>query len=207
MLDEVTGQLNDKLRTVPAARGETARAVTKDVVAVQVPYAYRLNPERYVLVAGHIHLREATETRSRYRRKLQEMLVDSKETVRAALRLEALGKEGILSLKNGLHSQHALVRFSSAEALAYLECPAGAEELARLAEQYEVLRVGCLTALAGMEESIAQVKLTELLSSSVPEVRYGAFRALRILDDRAAVVQGELLADTFWLHPVAPHSS
>ena len=45
----------------------------------------------------------------------------------AAIRLEALGKESLPTLKKGLSSQHPLVRFTSAEALAYLESTAGAE--------------------------------------------------------------------------------
>jgi hypothetical protein len=39
------------------------------------------------------------------------------------------------------------------------------------------------------------------------ESGYGAFRALRALDERDEAVQGELLNDTFWLHKVAPGSA
>ena len=44
-------------------------------------------------------------------------------------------------------------------------------------------------------------------SSPSPETRYGAFRALRALDERAPAVAGELLNESFWLHRVAPQSA
>src|SRR5207253_10648914 len=114
-----------------------ARAITKDAIYVQVPYAYRLNPERYLQVAMKIPLHGARENGGRYPHQLREMLLDPAHTIAAALRLEALGKEAVGPLKDGLKSRHALVRFSAAEALAYLDCGAGGEELAKLAEQYE----------------------------------------------------------------------
>jgi hypothetical protein len=206
VLDDVTTQLNDKFKLPTLGKGETARAVTKDVVYVQVPYAYRLNPERYLEVAMKIPLREVPEKRKHYREQLQEMLLDPGHTIAAALRLEALGREAIPILKEGLKSGHALVRFAAAEALAYLDCGAGGEELARLAEHYEGVRAYCLTAMASMDAAVCYLRLSELLSSPDAEVRYGAFRALRMLDDQAAAVHGEMLGESFWLHKVAPKS-
>src|SRR5262249_27303930 len=121
--------------------------------------------------------------------------------------LEALGNDTIGVLKTGLKSEHVLVRFASAEALAYLGDPAGAEELATQAVEQPMLRCFCLTALASLDESICFVRLHELLANSSAEVRYGAFRALRALrsQDRADhEIQGEQLNESFWLHTVAP---
>src|SRR5262249_40064306 len=160
---------NDKFKP-PQARGETAKAVSSNVVYAQVPYAYHLNPERYLRVARLIPLRENLEMRGRYRKRLEEMLQDPATTVRAALRLEGLGRESIAALQKGLQSQSPLVRFSAAEALAYLGSTSGGEELARLAAQYDALRVYCLTALASLDESVSHVKLTELLASTEPEL-------------------------------------
>src|SRR5207244_9284215 len=122
----------------------------------------------------------------------------------AALRLEALGTDSIPALKLGLESEHVLVRFAAAEALAYLGCPACGEELARLVEQQPALRAYSLTALASLNEAVSHVKLTELLGSKSAETRYGAFRALRALDEHDATVQGEMLNESFWLHRLAP---
>ena len=45
----------------------------------------------------------------------------------------------------------AEVRFTAAESLAYLDCGTGAEELGKLAEQYDALRAYCMAALASLE--------------------------------------------------------
>ena len=208
MLNAVTNEINDKgpdkYRLPTLGKGETARAVTKEMIYLQLPPAYRLNAERYLLVSRLVPLREAPEGKGRYREHLREMLLDPAYTVRAALRLEALGKESIPILKEGLGSRHTLVRFAAAEALAYLNCGAGGDELARLAQQYEVLRAYSLMALASMDAAVSYLRLSELLASPDAEVRYGAFRALRLLDSGASAVQGELLAESFWLHKVVP---
>ncbi|MCI0465352.1 MAG: flagellar basal body P-ring protein FlgI [Gemmataceae bacterium] len=210
VLDDVATRLNDKFTQPTLGRGDTAKVATKDVIAVHIPYAYRFNPERYLRVAMKIPLREAPELRGRYRDHLRRMLHDPKQTIVAALRLEALGRESLPVLKEGLKSEELLVRFASAEALAYLECASGVEELARLAQSQDALRAYCLTALASLDEAVTQFKLTELMACSDVEVRYGAFRALRLSSDRDDApegVAGELLGDSFWLHKVAPDSA
>src|SRR5262249_44827588 len=64
-----------------------------------------------------------------------------------------------------------------------------------------------LTALASLNEGVCRMKLQELLGATMPEVRYGAFRALRTLDDRDPTVRGEEINKSFWLHRVAEESS
>jgi hypothetical protein len=117
--------------------------------------------------------------------------------------LEALGADSIPVLKTGLDSEHVIVRFCSAEALAYLDSPSCGQELARLVETQPLLRAYCLTAMASLDQAICHVKLAELLASPIPEARYGAFRALRALDEKDATLHGELLNKSFWLHHVA----
>ena len=185
ILNEMTQQLNQKQEQA-LGQGEMARAINKEMVYLRVPYAYRYNPERYLRVARLIPLYEEPEHKGKYRNRLQKMLLDPSDTLgifRAALRLEALGKESIPALKNGLESEHYLVRFASAEALAYLECATGIEELAKLAEQYPNLRLYAMIALSSMDEGICRTKLTEMLSKDDAALRCGAFRALRLLDE------------------------
>src|SRR5262249_38343704 len=144
---------------------------------------------------------------TKYRRRLEEMLLDPAHTVSAALRLEALGRDSIPALERGLKSENVLVRFMSAEALAYLESTSGVEELAKLSDRHDVLRAYGLTALASLNEHVCRTRLEELMRSPNAEMRYGAFKALRIMDEgfgRSAVVKGELLNDAFWLHRAAP---
>jgi hypothetical protein len=69
------------------------------------------------------------------------------------------------------------------------------------------MRGFALTAMASLDEPVSRVKLGELLSAEDAQTRYGAFRALRSLDEHDSAVQGELLAESFWLHKTAPGSA
>lgn len=207
VLDEVKSQINRKLQQTLGTSNEVAKAANRELIYVNVPWEYRLNSERYLRVLCKIPLAEDPKTKLPYRQKLQKMLLDPGQTIAAALRLEALGKESVPMLKKGLQSEEPLVRFSAAEALAYLRSTAGVAELALLADRHPQLRAYCLTALASMDENVCHTKLTELLASANAETRYGAFRALQILNDPNPAIKGELVGGTFWLHRVAPHSA
>jgi hypothetical protein len=183
-----------------------AVAKTTSYLVLGVPHHYRLNLPRYLRVVRLIPFEGVPPESGPYRLWLKEALLDPAHTVTAALRLEALGGDAIPTLKLGLDSNHPVVRFASAEALAYLDCPACGEELAKVVQQQPLLRAYALTALASMDEAVSHVKLHELLASPVAESRYGAFRALRALDEREPAVAGELLNDSFWLHRAAPNS-
>jgi hypothetical protein len=209
LLDDITRQLNEKHQQ-NMGRGELAKAVSESVINLRVPYAYRFNAERYLRVARLTPLRETTEQQGNYRRRLQKMLLDPAETIRASLRLEALGKESLPALKHGLESEHPLVRFAAAEALAYLGNTAGVEELARLAERHAELRMYCLMALSSLDEGICRAKLAEMLTADDASLRCGAFRAMRLVQDDKGLrkeLGGEVLGNSFWLHHVAPQSS
>jgi hypothetical protein len=186
--------------------GEVAEAKTKAFLVLKVPLQYRYNLPRFMRVVRLIPWQEAPAPDSLYGRKLARDLANPARAVTAALRLEALGNQSVAALKQGLQSTHTLVRFAAAEALAYLGNPAGGDELARLIESQPHLRAYCLTALTSLDESISHVKLGELLASADTEVRYGAFRALRALDEHDPAVQGELLNDSFCVHRVARQS-
>jgi hypothetical protein len=205
---------------------EVAVAKTKGTIELNVPEQYRHNLPRFLRVVRAIPVREtsrvndlhvnsltgpgaqtlAATTRSSYGQKLAEELLDPARTIIAAIRLEALGEESSPFLKKGLQSTHDLVRFASAEALAYLDCPSGGEELGRLVEKQPALRAFCLTALASLNQSVSQVELTRLLNSPSPETRYGAFRALRARDEGDSEARGEFLNDSFHFYRVASES-
>jgi hypothetical protein len=203
---------------VPTDQVAVARmSGNRAVVILNVPPQYRLNLPRYLRVVRLIPLREGVDTKGKstaapagahatYRRRLESDLLDPARTVTAALRLEAVGTDSVPALKAGLESKHPLVRFCAAEALAYLDSPSGGAVLAGCVEEHPVLRAFSLTALASLDQGISHVKLRDLLASPKPETRYGAFRALRALDERDPAAQGELLNRGFWLHRVAPTS-
>jgi Flagellar P-ring protein/HEAT repeats len=221
LLDDVTHQINEKFEPTSLGQsGDAAKAIGKDVVNVRVPYAYRYNPERYLRVARLIPLVEDADSHGKYRRLLHTMLQDPnpKVCIRAALRLEALGKESVAALQQGLTSGHAAVRFAAAEALTYLGSTSGVDELARAAVEQPDVRAYALIALAGLIESACRHKLQELLSAGDAEVRAGAFEALRLtyagdcrnekeLDAAMERRLGGENLQAFWLHQVAPQGA
>ena len=56
-------------------------------------------------------------------------------------------------------------------------------------------------------EAISHVELRNLLNQTSAEARYGAFHALRSLDERDEAIKGEQLNGSFWLHHVAPQAT
>jgi hypothetical protein len=203
VLDEVDRKINEKFSMGGINKDQMAHAVNKDVIQIKVPYEYRLDPDRYLHVLCKIPLSMTPEQGGKYRNRLHQLVLDPKETVAASLRLEALGTESIPALKKGLTHDSTLVRFASATALAYLGSTSGIEELARLAERYDSLRGQCLTALAGFDEAMSATRLSEMMASPKPQLRYGAFRALLALNEANPDLRGEFLNDAYWLHHVA----
>jgi flagellar basal body P-ring protein FlgI len=215
-LGSLTALIADRINSTFSAglRGalDTRLASTSDKysVALRVPAQYRLNLERYLRVVRLIPLGESADMPSSkgedhrsYRQRLSEDLLDPAKTVVSALRLEALGPKSIPALREGLKSNHPLVRFTSAEALAYLGSPACGEELAQVVMQYPMLRVFALAALASLDEAICHIKLQELVHADLDdEARIGSFRALFALSPSDPLIRGDLLGDSFWLHRV-----
>ena len=211
----VSGMISDQINeTFQISKGDPSAVIasTKNNISVslRVPTQYKLNHPRFLRVVRLIPTKEndagiGGQGRANYIKKLNEDLMDPSRCVTAALRLEALGQETINTLKNGLKNEHPLIRFSSAEALAYLGSPSCGEELARSVIDQPMLRAFSLTAMASLDEAICQVKLREILYSCTDdETRYGAFRALRALDEKNETIQGEFLNESFWLHRVSP---
>jgi hypothetical protein len=206
-------RINQTFQAGFAGNPGTSVAAARDKVGImlRVPPQYRLNTPRFLRVVRLIPMTDAVDVPSTkgadhrsYRQKLADDLLDPRRTVTAALRLEALGQNSKPALKKGLESAHPLVRFCSAEALAYLGDPSCGEELAAAVAAQPALRAFGLAAMASLDEAICHVKLRELLQGAKDdETRYGAFRALRSLNENDPLVRGELLNEAFWLHRVA----
>jgi hypothetical protein len=208
VVQRVAQRINETFHGSPGGAGNgLATAKTKTFLVLQVPLQYRYNLGRFMRVVRLIPVAETPAADSPYHRRLEADLLDPARTVTAALRLEALGAGSIAVLKQGLQSEHALVRFSAAEALAYLGDSACGEELAHLVDHEPTMRSYGLAALASLDEAVSHVKLRELLLARDAETRYGAFWALRSLDEHDPAAQGELLNDSFWLHRTAPGSA
>ncbi len=207
LLGAVQAQLKRKSEGFGHDATDMARAVSKELIEIRVPFNYRYNAERYIRVVRLTPLREENDALARYRQRLEKMLEDPKETLRAALRLEAAGGDNEQVLKNGLSHGHPLVRFACAEALSYLGSTAGVDVLGDLARQHSVLTSYCLVALANLDEGVCRMKLAELLRDENPEVRGGAFNALCMVDPTDAALGGESMGGQFTLHRVASGTS
>ena len=205
MAGTMAARLNEAFPPPGGERTKTANAVNKDVVLVQVPPAYRLNHRRFLLAARQTPLVPMRPGDPR-RQKLEAELLDPETAIPAAIRLEAIGADVQSALRVGLESQSPWVRFAAAESLAYLGSTAGAGELARLAEQHPGLRSHCLTALATIDDGVSTDRLAELMAHPDPELRYGAFVALRSANPNHAALNGKHAKAGYWVHHVAPDS-
>jgi hypothetical protein len=213
---QIAARINDVFDGGLRGSGGMAVARATDPVAIplRVPVQYKLNQPHYLRVVRAIPLYDIADrpddrpdSRS-YRKRLADDLLDPARTITSALRLEALGPSSVPALLPGLKSPQLLVRFSAAQSLAYLNSPSAAEELARIVKHEPMLRAFALTALASLDEAVAENRLQELLTASDDDViRYGAFRALRARNEHNPHVEGRFLNNSFWLHRTAPNTA
>jgi hypothetical protein len=131
---------------------------------------------------------------------LARQLADPVTAPAAALRLEAIGKDAIPTLREALESDDAEIRFAAAEALAYLGESLAASHLAEAARTLRSARPAALAALSVLDDARGIDALEDLLTSRSAETRYGAFRALQRLDPGMPLVLGEQLGDACRLH-------
>jgi hypothetical protein len=160
-----------------------AVAKTDEFLTLSVPKTYHHNQYRYFQVIERLPMIDTPELRAGRQEKWAAELLDPKTAGQAALKLEGIGRNASDALKKGLESPHAPVRFFSAEALAYLNDPAGAEILAEAAKDHPEFRAFALAALAAMDQPASVLQLRRLMDLPDPKVRYGAFDALRTLDE------------------------
>jgi flagellar basal body P-ring protein FlgI len=204
--EQVAARLNETFHAGEGAGTKVAIAKHKDLVAVAVPPRYRLNRPHYMRVVWAVPLTPPADT-ARYVRELEEKLQRPETALAAAIKLEALGQPGMPALKNALTSEYPLVRFASAEALAYLGNTAAAEPLAKIAAEHPALQAYALTALAALDDALGASMLEELLIAKEPELRYGAFRALREVDPTADSVHGVSASRAYSIHEVGKGGS
>jgi len=181
----------------------------RPMVLVNVPPAYRLNHDRFLLVARQVPLVPLAAT-DPARERLKQDLLHPETAVTAAVKLEAMGADAEDILRIGLEHENApWVRFAAAQSLVYLGKANGqvAAELGRLAAAHPAVRTHCLTALASQDDSPCLEQLAELMRKGDPVLRYGAFAALRAANDNHEAVRPRPLAGSpYALHLVAADS-
>ncbi|MBN2295592.1 MAG: flagellar basal body P-ring protein FlgI [Pirellulales bacterium] len=179
-----------------------AAAKTEKYVDLQVHPRYKDNVGRYISVVRSVAIHESEAQRRERLTLLERQLCDPITSAHAALQLEAIGRLGIDTLKEGIASKDPEVRFRAAESLAYLDVDCAAEILGQMAQEQPAFRVFALTALSAMEGYAPHEQLTNLLSVRSAETRYGAFRALWSMNPLDAMVRGESLGGQFSYHVI-----
>ncbi len=188
--------------TIRGARRGVATPKTDRFIQLEVPPAYRHDLARYIRVVQCVAVIEPPEGRHSRLQLLARQLTDPVTAPAAALRLEAIGKDAIPILRQGLDSKDAEVRFAAAEALAYLGESVAASHLAEAAANLRSARPAAIAALGVLDDANGIDALQGLLANRSAETRYGAFRALRNIDASMALVKGEQLGDACSLHVV-----
>jgi len=200
--EQVAKRINETFHAGDSESHKVATAKHKDLVAVAVPARYRLNRPHYMRVVWAVPLSPPTNAES-YVLEWEEKLNRPETALAAAIRLEGLGAPGIPALNRSLTSDYPLVRFAAAEALAYQGQTSAAETLHKAASEHPALQAYALTALATLDDALGMSKLEDLLSAKEPELRYGAFRALREIEPNGDLIKGEWAKRSFVIHNVA----
>ncbi len=160
-------------------------------IVLDVHPLYKNNFPRYLQVIRHIAFREQPTARRIRMQRLKAELLTPETSEEAALQLEGIGKDAIPLLKAGLLSPLLECRFQAACALAYLGEPDGVTVLAETVRDERAFRVYALAALSVIDDADAHLALRKLTNDSSMETRYGAFRALWVLNKNDPFIRGE----------------
>lgn len=163
-------------------------------IAITAVPKYRLDPAHFSNVILATGFNENDLERKERIDGCKRLLADRATAKRAAAELEALGTpEAIDVLLEGLSSLDLEIRFYSAYSLAYLDRKEAIPILVDIAKQEPAFRPLCVIGLTITEVELARDYLIQLLQEKEPELRFGAFLALRDRNNGDLVVQGERL--------------
>src|SRR5690606_27923038 len=184
MANRITKRIGDRFSSPDeyGIRRPLAKFVTDSRIELEMHPAYRENYPRYLEVIRSIAFNEKEVERHLRMQRLREELRQGPTSFEASLQLEAIGREAVPILKDGLNAATLEARFHAATALAYLGEADGVEVLYEAADKERALRVFALAAMTALENGEAHDQLTRLLDHESIETRYGAFRALTTLN-------------------------
>lgn len=172
---------------------------TDKYIELVVHPRYKDNVERYMRVVRALPIKETPAQAVARLALLERQLLDPITAAVAAIKLEALGKEGVKALAKGAAAEDPEVCFYAAEALAYLDEGAAVAPLAKAA-RHPAFRAYALTALSAMDDYAAGEALRDLLEVESAQTRYGAFRALWAMNSNDPLVCGESMNGLFSYH-------
>jgi len=167
-----------------------AEAKTDQMIVLSVHPRYKDNYPRYLQVIRSIAFRETTVSQRVRVQHLHDELLTPETSEKAALQLEAIGKDAIPILQTALKSPLLEVRFHAATSLAYLEDASGLPVLAEAAKDERAFRVFAFAAMSTVDDAQSHLSLRELMSDPTAETRYGAFRSLWTLDKNDPFIRG-----------------
>lgn len=193
--------INRRFHTVVrGSKRGVATPKTDRFIELEIPAAYAHSLDRYVRVVRAVAINEPAGRRLDRLELLSRQLSDPVTAPTAAIRLEAIGKDAVPTLRVAIDSKDPEVRFHAAEALAYLGESTAAGHLAEAASSFRSVRGAALDALSVLDDANGIDALEGLLDNASAETRYGAFRTLWRIDPKGPLVRGDRLGDGFSLH-------
>ncbi|WP_459555155.1 flagellar basal body P-ring protein FlgI [Lacunimicrobium album] len=177
-----------------------AEAKTDKKIVLNIHKSYKEDYGRYWRVIQNIAFKE-TEVEQRVRmERLKEDLHNPDKAEHACIQLEAIGEKTKSILYEGLKAPTLECRFYAAISLAYLGDTKGVDVLYEAAKDEPAFRVYALAAMAVTKDAEAMLALRRLLDEPSKETRFGAFRAMTVIDERDPFIRGEQMNDQFKLH-------
>ena len=178
-----------------AERKGVASAKNDKVIQLEIPARHRWDIQHYTDTILAIGFVEESDERTARIARCRRLLTEPTAARQASLELEAMGKEGVPALEEGLQSDNPEIRFYAAYSLAYLDHSPAVPVLRELAKTVPEFRPLCLTGLQLLKHHSAKDALELLLQEDEAELRYGALLALRRRDAQDAIVQGTRVGD------------
>jgi hypothetical protein len=161
------------------------------IVLTTVP-KYKFDPAHFMSVILATGFGESPAEQQERLLGCKKLLTRRETARRAAVELEAIGNaESKSVLIDALGSSDTEIRFHSAYSLAYMDNKDCIPVLMELARYEPAFRPLCLIGLAMNEDSLAREGLEQLLQESEPELRFGAFWAIRHRNPADMTVVGE----------------
>ncbi len=199
----ISSAINERF-TVSTSSGlqGVANSKTDQIIELKIPGQYRHNVGRYAQVVSNMAYSEPAHLKVNRMDTLEASLQNPLTAGLAAIRLEAIGKQAIPTLKRALGHSNLQVRFAAAQALAYQGLNDGVTTLELAARTEPAFRWQALSALTTLESAVAETALENLLKEPSAETRYGAFRAIRERNPQHPLVAGQWLNRGFKLSVV-----
>ncbi len=159
---------------------------------------YKHDPAHFMSVIKCTGFGETSDEQQERLMGCRKLLADPATSRRAAAELEAIGTDAAKeTLIAGLTSSDKEVRFYSAYSLSYLDRRESVPVLLELAQTTPAARELCLVGLVVNEDSSAREALEQLLQEPDPDLRFGAFRAIRLRNPTDMSVKGEVIGKDF----------